>query len=175
MTPSKQDSHHEAPHDAAIEEAFGMFVRHVQAPLGFRARVMARIAAESPTLRDPLVRWVSYLWHPLLAGEPVTAADTRTQAQIFRLDGGEIRVTCAWRAAYQDQPAVLRVAWQAHTGLPGEFWVRFTQQEDPTAVLAEMRLGSFSKGEKVFTSDLLGFDPTRQPWALALLLKDSSA
>lgn len=75
-------------------------------------------------------------------------------------------------ATYQDQPAFLRIAWQAPITLPGDFWVRFTRLEDQTAVLAEVRLGSALEGEEVFSAPVLSFDPTREPWALALLLTE---
>lgn len=157
----------------------------VQAPPDFRAKVLRQVeqrrahrgvlgvlATAGQSLRDYHVRWLSPLWHPPLAGELVTAADTSAQEQVFSLDDGEIRVTCEWRAAYQDQPAMLRITWQAHITLPGDFWVRFTRLDDPTAVLAEVRLGSALEGEEVFTAHALGFDPTQEPWALTLLLKE---
>ena len=45
--------------DPVVEEAFSLLVRHTQAPEGFHARVMARVAAERLTVRDRLVRWLS--------------------------------------------------------------------------------------------------------------------
>jgi hypothetical protein len=157
--------------DPVVEEAFRRLVRQTQAPRSFHARVMARIAAESPPLRDRLVRWLSPPWQPPWAGEVVTAADVSAQEHVFSLDDGEIQVTCGWRAAYGNLPATLRVAWQAHLSIPGDFWVRFTHPDDPTRPPVELRLGNTLAGEEEFTAETLGFDPTRDPWALAILLK----
>jgi hypothetical protein len=174
MTSRNRERHEEDVRDPVVEEAFGTLMRNTRAPQGFYARVIAQIAAASSTLRDRLVRWVSEPWHPVLAGEIVAAAGPpgRAPQRTFQLEDGNIRVTCEWRAAYQDQPAVLRVAWQARLGRPGDLWVRFTQLEDPTAILAEVQLGSALADAKVFTAHALGFDPTRVPWALTLLLKE---
>ena len=148
-----------------------MFVRHVQAPLGFRARVMARIAAESPSLRDRLVRWLSPAWHPIAS----TADGGSAQKHVFPLEDGNITVTCDWWIPQQDQPGRLRVEWQAQVALPVEFWARFTRPDDPTALLAEIHLGNFLWGEKVFTVEMLGFDPAREPWAFAIVLRELPA
>lgn len=157
--------------DPVVEEAFRLLVRQTQAPRGFHARVMAKIAAESPTPRDRLVRWLSPPWRPAWAGEMVTAADVSAQEHVFSLDDGEIQVTCRWQAAYRNLPATLRVAWHAHLSIPGDFWVRFTHPDDPTRPPVELRLGQTLAGEEEFTAETLGFDPTRDPWALAILLK----
>lgn len=103
--------------DPVVEEAFSLLVRHTQAPEGFHARVMARVAAERLTVGDRLVRWLSPLWQPTWAGELVTAADVAPQEHVFALDDGEIQVTCGWRAAYGHLPVTLRVAGQAHMTL----------------------------------------------------------
>lgn len=136
---------------------------------------MTRIATESPTLRDRLVRWLSPPWQPTWAGELITAADVAAQEHVFALDDGEIQVTCGWRAAYKNLPATLRVTWQAHMTLAGVFWVRFTHPTDPTRPPVEIRLGNTVAGEEEFTAETLGFDPTRDPWALAILLKAPEA
>jgi hypothetical protein len=65
---------------------------------------------------------------------------------------------------------MLLITWHADVSLVGEFWVRFTRLEDVTVVLAEVPLGSGLAGEKVFAMQDLGFDPTREPWALILML-----
>lgn len=121
---------------------------------------------------DALVRYVSPLWHPALAGEPVTRADIPVQEEIFYFDGGEIRVTCEWRGASRDQPAILRLAWQTHPPLSEELWARVVRHDDPTVVLAEILLGRASEGDEVFTASVLGFDPTKIRWALTLILTE---
>jgi hypothetical protein len=171
MMPRNRAGHEEDARDPVVEESFRLLVGHTQAPRGFHARVMARIAAERPPLRDRLVRWLSPPWQPMWAGELVTAADVAAQEHVFALDDGEIQVTCGWRAAYGHLPATLRVTWHAHLTLPGEFWVRFTHPTDPTCLPVELRLGNTVAGEEEFTAETLGFDPTREPWALAILVK----
>jgi hypothetical protein len=44
--------------------------------------------------------------------------------------------------------------------------------EENTVVLAEVSLGSAVAGEDVFAAQELGFDPTRQSWALTFLLRE---
>lgn len=171
MMPKNQAGREVDSRDPIIEEAFSLLVRHTQAPGGFHARVMARVAAERLTYRDRFVRWLSPVWQPAWAGEVVTAADVAAQEHVFALDDGEIQVTCGWRAAYGHLPATLRVAWQAHMTLSGDFWVRFTHPTDPTRPPVELRLGNTVAGEEEFTAETLGFDPTREPWALAILVK----
>jgi hypothetical protein len=171
MMPPNRERHEEDARDPVVEEAFSILVRHTRAPRGFHARVMARIAAASPAFRDRLVRWISPPWHPAWAGEVVTAADVSAQEQVFSLDDGEIQVTCGWRSAYRGLPATLRVSWQAHLSIPGDFWVRFTHPNDPARPPVEVRLGNTLAGEEEFTAEALGFDPTREPWAVAILLK----
>lgn len=175
MMRNNREGRIEDARDPVVEEAFSLLVRHTQAPRSFHARVMARIAAASPTLRDRLVRWLSPPWQPAWAGAMVTAADVATQEHVFALDDGDIQVTCGWRAAYGHLPATLRVTWQAHLTLPGDFWVRFTHPTDPTRPPVEVRLGNTVAGEEEFTAETLGFDPTREPWALAILVKAPEA
>lgn len=131
--------------------------------------VAGPLAAALQTLGGGLVRWLSPLWLPPLAGELVTAADTSAQEEIFYLDEGSIRLTCQWWAASQGQPATLWVAWYVNITLPGDFWIRFTRRDDPTTVLAEMPLGRALTGERGWSADELGFDPMREPWALTFV------
>jgi hypothetical protein len=121
---------------------------------------------------ERVVRWISDLWHPAYAGEPVTAAAPPTQEHAFYLDEGVIRVTCTWWGAEPGYPAALQIAWQADIPGVGEFWARFTRPDDATAVLAEMPLGSDLAGQEVFATQDLGFDPTSEPWALVLVLRE---
>src|SRR4030095_1459076 len=107
MMPRNRARREEDFRDRGGEEAFSLLVRHTQAPQGFHARVMARVAAERLPFRDCLVRWLSPPWQPVWAGELVTAADVAAQEHVFALDDGEIQVTCGWQAAYGHLPATL--------------------------------------------------------------------
>ena len=132
-------------------------------------------ADTAPSLRTRLVRWLSPLWQPPLAGELVTAADTATQEEVFALDEGAVRLTCRWWAASQGQPASLWIAWYADLTISADLWVRFTRRDDPSVVLAEKPLGEALTGEIDWSADDLGFDPTRTPWALTLMLMEPPA
>jgi putative zinc finger protein len=123
-------------------------------------------------LPDRLVRCISSLWHPFLAGQMATAAAASPQEHRFYLDEGEITLTCDWSASSPNQPATLRVAWEATLSRPTDLWLRFTQPDDPTALYSEVRLGENWAGEAIFLEQTIRFDPARQPWALALVLKE---
>jgi hypothetical protein len=134
---------------------------------------VAQAQARAP-LHDPLIRWLSALWHPLLAGELATAADIPPQEKTFYLDEGTIRLTCTWWTATRDRPAALWMQWHADVTRPGELWVRFTRAapDEAAVVLAELRLGSALAGEAEWSTDTLGFNPSREHWALALILRE---
>jgi hypothetical protein len=125
-------------------------------------------------LHDQLIRWLSELWHPPLAGALATAADIPPQDKTFYLDEGTIRVTCTWWTATLDRPAALCMQWHADVTRPGDLWVRFTRadSEDAAGVLAEVPLGNALAGEAEWSADTLGFDPSRERWALALMLRE---
>jgi anti-sigma factor RsiW len=136
----------------ALARSFRQGIAAVTAPgkqkvVAATPRPGPRQEAARPTLHDRLVRWLSPLWTPLLAGELATAADTAAQTHTFYRNEGAIRVTCEWRAAVADQPAILRIAWQVSLSRPGDLWVRVTRRDDPAVRLAELALGSALEGE----------------------------
>ncbi len=124
------------------------------------------------TLGERLGQWLSPVWCPLWAGEPVTAADVPVQEHVFALGEGEIRVTCTWQPAYRQRPATLRLAWHATVRRPGALWARFVRPDETATLLREVPLGQAVEGEEVWPASTLGFDPTREPWALLLVLKE---
>jgi hypothetical protein len=126
-------------------------------------------AAAGAVLPTRLARWVSSLWVPEWV--VVTAEAIPPQTQVFALEDGEITLTCAWYAASQNTPATLHVSWRANLATPSDLWVRFTQPDTATP-LAELRLGTALEGLESFTPAVLGFDPSRERWALAILLRD---
>jgi hypothetical protein len=124
-----------------------------------------------PLPHKPLFPWHSDdRWHPLQAGELVTADAAATQSSMFDLGVGRIQVTCRWWDQAPGYPAVLLLTWHADVSLVGELWVRFTRLEATTVVLAEVPLGSALAGERVFTKRELGFDLMREPWALTPIM-----
>ena len=122
-------------------------------------------------LHDRLVRWLSDVWQPLFAGEMATAADMPPQEHTFYLDEGAISVSCRWWPAIDDLPGGIWLQWRADMGQDRELWVRFTHAES-TIVLAEAPLGHDLSGEVEFSAETLGFDPSREPWALALIIRE---
>lgn len=119
-----------------------------------------------------LVRWLSPPWLPKWVGEPVPAqTDMPPQEHVFRLEDGEITLTCSWKSRYHETPAYVWVQWRADISTPSELWVRFTRPETGT-VLAEVRLGSHLAGDDIFTSDDLGFDPALEKWSISLILRE---
>jgi hypothetical protein len=132
--------------------------------------------AAHPTLRnhlEGLVRWVSELWVPQLAGELITAADIPPEDKTFYLDEGTIHVTCQWWPAAQGRPAGILIHWHADLTLAGDIWARFTRRDDAAVILAQVPLGNALDAEAAFSAQELGFDPTREPWALALLIQET--
>lgn len=131
----------------------------------------ARTAVGVPAPTGRLAKWVSALWIPPWVGQPATAAEIPEQTQVFYLEDGAIRIACDWRAAAQDTPATMRIAWRVNLSTPSDLWVRFTQPDTATP-LAEVRLGTALEGEEIFTQAALGFDPARDSWALAVILRE---
>jgi hypothetical protein len=94
------------------------------------------------------------------------------QEHVFPLGEGEVRVTCTWQPAYRQCPATLRLAWYATVRRPGALWVRFVRPDEMATLLSEVPLGPAAEGEEVWPASTLGFDPTGEPWALVLVLKE---
>jgi hypothetical protein len=163
------------------EMSYRLHLRYEGLPPLARPLVTAAPAAESHepprhpapvTLGERLGQWLSPVWRPLWAGEPVTAADIPVQEHVFPLDEGEIRVTCTWQPAHRQRPATLRLAWHTTVRRPGVLWARFVRPEATATLLSEMPLGQAVEGEEVWPASTLGFDPTGAPWALLLVLKE---
>jgi hypothetical protein len=123
-------------------------------------------------IRDRLIKWVSELWQPQWAGELVTAAHISEQQHIFYVQNQIIEISCSWGAQEPQYPAYIYIEWRANITTSGELWVRFIHPDTET-LLAELRLGSHLDGEARFSSTDLGFDPSTDKWAIALLLKDT--
>jgi hypothetical protein len=50
-----------------------------------------------------------------------------------------------------------------------------TRRDDPAMRLTELVLGSALEGERVWSAHTLGFDPSRIPWAMRLVVTEPSA
>jgi hypothetical protein len=120
------------------------------------------------------VRWATALWQPEWAGTPVYASDILEQQHTFSSSDGEIEITCSWRDTYGSTPAYLTISWFASIERQQELWALFL---DPSTkhVLAEIPLGKYLEGGKHLNSQMLGFNPSRDKWAVAILLKENDA
>lgn len=141
-------------------------------PPGLKDRIAAQIARAARGILEGVSK-ISAPWFLPLAGVPVGAADIPPQENVFQLDEGFIKVTCQWWAAAQGQPATVWLEWKTDTLLPGDLWVRFTQRDNTSVILAERPLGNAFRGECSWFASELGFDPMHVPWAMILLVKAS--
>lgn len=181
-------TYEEAQQPAVSREAVSLGVRVAQ-----WSQQTSQQAIEAITSAVQRVLSCSPLWHLPLAGEWAAAADIPSQEHIFQLDEGFIQVTCQWWAASQRQPATLWLAWKTDITLPGDLWVRFTRQDDTSAILDERPLGRAFSGERSWFASKPGetgppdrssrdvdprhkplrFDPMHEPWTMSLLVKAS--
>ncbi|MCP4405633.1 MAG: hypothetical protein GY801_51060 [bacterium] len=121
-----------------------------------------------------LVNWVSELWPPQWAGVLVSAADIPEDTKSFILKDGESDITCLWKSRYEAEPAHIEISWAANLVVDRELWALFFHP-DTKDVLAEISLGTYPEGGKNITSETLGFDPSNEPWAISILLKEPEA
>lgn len=137
-------------------------------------RKLARTLQKAKLARaaQAVIAWISPCWQPQWAGQPVGAGDIPTQTQTFMLEDGRVEVSCTWRPRSGTNPAYLDLAWNADTIMGGELWCRFIQP-DTQVVLAELLLGESGEGGHYLTPQTLGFDPSTEKWAIALLFKTS--
>ena len=121
-------------------------------------------------LAGQFAAWLSPVWQPLWAGQMVTAQDIPPQEYTFQLEEGQITIVCAWQSAQGTDPAFLRVSWEARLQVENELSARFIHPETQ-AIRREVCLGTAPAGEEFLTSADLGFDPSAEPWAIALMIK----
>jgi len=110
------------------------------------------------------------IWKPGFAGQLVTASDIPKQEHTFKLQDGEIQLTCLWRGAYQGLPAFIKVTWKANFSPDFELWIKFVNP-DTNDVFSTIKLGHHLEGGKEIPSDILNFDPTKDKWATSVILK----
>lgn len=130
--------------------------------------------AEKMTSSLGAVTWATSLWQPQWAGMPVSAADIPEQQHTFSGKEGEIEISCAWRDRYETTPAYIQISWLANLTVDRKLWALFFDP-DTKKCLAEIPLGKYLEGGKSITSQTLGFNPSTQKWAVAILLKEEDA
>jgi hypothetical protein len=144
--------------------ALGADVKGFHAKLGNTLRL-----AKLKKAGSALIQWVSPRWQPQWAGDFVGAGDIPAQTHTFRLEKGAIEVSCSWTPQSGDTPPYLDLSWKADTVMEGELWCRFVHP-DTNSVLAEVPLGTSKEGGKYFTPQVLGFDPSKEKWAIVILV-----
>ncbi len=114
-----------------------------------------------------VIRWLSPVWEPKWAGQPVTADDIPAQQYSFPLEDGSIDVSCKWEDAYQSRPAFMKFSWRAQIPAQRDFWLRIINPETQE-IRYEECLGSHPSGEETFSAEELGFNPAREAWAISV-------
>jgi hypothetical protein len=113
-------------------------------------------------------------WEPDWQQRRATAADIPPQEHVFAREDGDITISCLWRSQHRRHPSYISISWKADVTTYNEIHARFVDPETRQQ-LAEVRLGAGVIGEEVFTSEELGFDPSSERWALALVVKEVPA
>ncbi|BBO84860.1 hypothetical protein DSCO28_54260 [Desulfosarcina ovata subsp. sediminis] len=122
-------------------------------------------------IKASLIEWASPLWEPLLAGQPVTAADLTEQSRQFEMDYGEyISISCFWQGHDRKSTPHIRLTWRANLISPGNLWVRFANP-DTRIIYSEFPLGQQLEGEARFDQIELGFDPAVEKWAVSVVVE----
>ena len=132
-----------------------------------RLRIQERLSK----IKVSLIEWASPLWEPMLAGQPVTAADLTEQSRQFEMDYGEyINISCFWQGQARESEPHVRLTWCANLISPSNLWVRFVNPETQITY-SEFPLGLQLEGEKRFDQNELGFDPASQKWAVSIVVE----
>lgn len=113
-------------------------------------------------------------WEPQWMGQYATAADIPRQEHVFKRDDGDIMISCFWRGKYRKKPAYISISWEADVTTRNEFCARFVNPETHEQI-AEVCLGTCLAGEEIFTSEELGFDPSCERWAMALVIRGTTS
>ncbi len=106
------------------------------------------------------------------AGQQVSAAGMPEQEYRFVIEEeGDISIHCYWGEARGTEPAYIWLSWDANIESEKVFYARFVNPENDKP-RCDIRLGTNLVGERPFTSDELGFNPTRERWAIAIVLRE---
>ncbi|MCP4179717.1 MAG: hypothetical protein GY756_18310 [bacterium] len=112
---------------------------------------------------------VSQVLVPQWSGQPITVADIPKVGHLFKTKYGEISIECTWEQARYDDSAYIWLFWKADIFEEREIIIRFINPETQMKIY-EVSLGKILMGEEVFTSNDLGFDPSNDRWAIAVII-----
>jgi hypothetical protein len=111
-------------------------------------------------------------WEPQWAGVPATASEIPEQRHSFKIDEGEINLSCYWKPKVGNDPAYLHLSWAAKIDIPAVLRARFMNPET-LETFSEICLSPRLQGEDNFTSDRLGFDPSNEKWAVSIIFEET--
>jgi len=112
------------------------------------------------------------VWIPEGAGQILTAADISAQEKTFM--GGIIRIICDFGGEDGDDPAYIWLSWNVkETPENSELRICLVNA-DTEEIYFKILPGNLKHGEQTFTSDEIGFDPTKTRWAVEIELQDKS-
>jgi|GEM_PF-2067712 len=133
-------------------------------------RIEDELTAKSVDWANKIL-WRTFSWKPQWAGVFVTASEIPEQRHSFKIDEGEINLSCYWKPNFGNDPAYIHLSWNAKNTISARLWVRFVNSETQE-VFSEICLGTHLQGEDNFTSDRLGFDPSNEKWAVSIIFEE---
>ncbi len=118
--------------------------------------------------------WASDLWEPQWFDTHAAAADVPKQTHVFSTHNGDIRLSVYWQGQNADQAAFLSLTWNVeesgHGGVRNrEFRFRLVNPAT-RSIRCEISTGTSLSGEKNMTGTELGFDPSYERWAVAVIV-----
>ncbi len=130
--------------------------------------------ANTEPIKDRVKSRLSELWAPQYVLQPASATPESGEEHTFKIGDSDITVSCSVRGAYRQKPAHITIAWDANLAVRSEISARFLKP-DTQEILKEVYLGTEQKGEKPFSSQDLGFDPSQEEWAITIVLQEVNA
>ncbi len=138
-------------------------------------RIEDELTAKSVDWANKIL-WRTFPWEPLWAGVPATASEIPEQRHSFKIDEGEINLSCYWKPKFGNDPAYIHLSWNAKitisANISARLWVRFVNSETQK-VFSEICLGNRLQGEDNVTSEKLNFDPSNEKWAVSIIFEET--
>ena len=128
---------------------------------------------EPEPVADSLVTWESEFWEPQWFGAHAAAADVPKQTHLFSTPDGDIRLSVYWRGQNANQPAFLNLAWNIGESGGGSQNCKllFSFINPATrSIRCEISTGTRLSGERTIPNAELGFDPSYERWAVAIVV-----
>lgn len=109
-----------------------------------------------------------------MSGQLASAADIPKQDKTFATEHGDIKIVCQWDRQIENEPAYLLVKWEVNIETDHGVSVRLTNP-GTQETLYDIGLGTIRVGEEAFTAGELGFDPSRENWAVSVMMLEPDA